>query len=127
MSTWRRKAIEFFPEMKSFIEQSDTPGCLWLEIYSLLKSAVEESNDSFIQNVLKYLTWCTSDAAGHSSNNIHQAVSCGFLEDIGNNKKLWPYFNQWFNKAQFEQYKMVLSYGFSPDKTKELENIFYGR
>ena len=125
MSSWRRKAIEFLPEMKQLIETSETPGELWRVIYQDFVLAVELKNRKFIHGVLAYLAWCESEAAGRTSSNIHQAASSCFLENIGHNRQLWPYLNTWFSKAQFEQYKGAICSGFSQEKIEELESIFY--
>ena len=125
MSSWRRKAIEFLPEMKQLIETSETPGELWRVFYPDFVLAVELKNQEFIDGVLEYLAWCTSEAAGRTSSNIHLAASSCFLENIGRNQQLWPYLNAWFSKAQFEQYKSAICSGISQEKIEELESIFY--
>ena len=124
MSTWRRKALEFLPEMRLEIESSNSPAGLWIEITFAFFDAADAANEDFIKRTLSYLSWCASDVAGLTT---QQAVYCGFLEDIANKKKLWPMFNKWFNKAQFEKYKDPFQYTLSDRDFKALENEFYQR
>ncbi len=124
MSTWRRKALEFFPEYRVEIDSTKSSGELWVEISSAFVRAVEQSNEEFVKGTLNYLTWSTSDEAGEE---IQQSVYCGFLEDITHNKKYWPLFSSWFSKAQFEKYKCSFQYALSEKEFTNLENMFYGK
>ncbi len=124
MSTWRRKALEFLPQYKTIIESSDSAGMLWVEISFKFRDAIELKDNDFIEGALKYLSWSTSDVA---CEEIQQSVYCGFLEDITYNKKHWPLFKDWFNKAQFEKYKGSFHYALSDNEFEKLENLFYER
>ncbi|NRB37137.1 MAG: hypothetical protein HRU20_18615 [Pseudomonadales bacterium] len=124
MSTWRRKALEFLPEFRKEVESSNSASELWIEIYDAFGQAVDSGNEEFVKGTLKYLTWCTSDSV---SDELQQALYCGFLEDITYNKKRWPLFNSWFNTAQFEKYKGSFQYALSEKEFTQLENIFYGK
>jgi hypothetical protein len=124
MSTWRRKALEFLPEIRLEIESSDSVGYLWIEIFNIFCRAVENSNDDFIKRTLKYLIWCTSDDAGEET---RQSLYCGFLESIARKKNYWPFFKNWFSKKQFEQYKGSFMYVLSKKEYSQLEDTFYER
>ena len=49
MSTWRRKALELFPEFKQKIEKSDSPTDVWFEIERNLINALKSSDHDFIK------------------------------------------------------------------------------
>lgn len=125
MSTWRRKALELIPEKRILIDSTDSPSGLWVELYFEFDKAVDSSNQELILKILQYLRWCYSDAAGDISNETHQAVNCGFLEDITRNKKHWPLFKNWFNKIEFENYKGSFQYSLNEKEYKELEDVYY--
>ncbi len=124
MSTWRRKAIDFLPEFRAQIESAESASYLWVEISAGFNEAIEATNESFIKGTLNYLAWCTSEVV---CEEIQQAVYCGFLEDITENRKNWPLFRAWFNNAQFEKYKGSFIYALSEQEFTKLENTFYGR
>jgi hypothetical protein len=127
MSTWRRKAIEFLPENKQLIEAAESPTQLWIELHSVFLKAIEGGDEKLQKNILGYANWCASDEAGSSANETHQAVYCGFLEDITMNRKHFPLFKKWFSPAQFEKYKGSFMYSLDEKLMKELEDIFYGK
>lgn len=124
MSAWRRKALEYLPQFRKEIDKSDSASSLWVEILDKFCQAVETEDEEFIQGTLKYLVWSFSDEAGMES---QQAVNCGFLEDIANNKKLWKCFSKWFSTAQFGQYKGSFQYALSNEDFSKLEAVFYGK
>lgn len=57
MSTWRRKALELFPEFKQEIEESNSPSDVWFEIENYLIKALKNSDDDFIKSVKQYFSW----------------------------------------------------------------------
>ena len=125
MSTWRKKAIELLPEQKQVIERSESPTDLWIELYNIFQECIINDNKELIKRIIMLAVWSTSEQAGEASNETHQAVYCGFLEDITQNKKNFPLFKQWFNTAQYEKYKGSFMYALDEKEYKELENIFY--
>ena len=125
MSKWRKKALELIPEERQLIKSSESVGDLWCELSSVFDKSIKTNNNILIKNIIKYVTWCTSEEAGDTSSNTHQSVTCGFLEDITRNKKHFPLFKQWFNAAQFEKYKGSFMYALGEKSFKDLENIFY--
>lgn len=125
MSAWRRKALELLPELRLRIESSNSPGELWDGLHSIFEESIKSNNEKMTSSIIKYLTWCTSEEAGDVSNETHQAVYCGFLEDITQNRKHFPLFKNWFNTVQFEEYKGSFQYTLSEKEFEMLENDFY--
>lgn len=124
MSAWRRKALEYLPSCRNTIQHADSASFLWCELSCDFRNAVKKNDQTFVDGTLKYLRWCTGNTA---SKEIQQAVYCGFLEDISHDKSYWPYFKDWFSKAEFEQYKGSFSYSLSENDLKSLEDDLYGR
>lgn len=124
MSSWRRKALEFLPQFRAEIEKADTASYLWVDISSEFRNAVDAGDSEFVGGTLKYLIWSFSHEAGMES---QQAVNCGFLEGITDNKQHWKYFSKWFSQSQFLQYKGSFQYALSDKEFTELENQFYRR
>jgi hypothetical protein len=124
MSTWRRKAIELFPDFKREIEESHGVGEAWGIIEYDLLFALENLNENYIKSVKQYFTWCINT---HVNSEPHQSALCGFIEDIGTKKQYWPYLDLLLTSPQFECYKSVLGYSISQEQLKVMENSFYKR
>ena len=123
MSVWRRKALEFLPQIKNEVELTTAVTDLWIEISNEFLSAVDRSDEGYVSGTLKYLAWSCSDVAGIES---QQAVNCGFLEDITYNKKYWVLFSKWFSKEEFERFKGSFQYALSEKEFTQLSRVFYG-
>jgi hypothetical protein len=81
MSTWRRKAIELFPDRKIEIEKSESVGMLWVELSMHFRLHYGESEEevSFAAAVYRYLRWCILESRDVDTYN---AACIGFAEDI---------------------------------------------
>jgi hypothetical protein len=85
MSKWRAKALELFPNIRSTIQSSATPGELWIELSARLQahygeepiSAAESSSD-FAGNVYLYALRCHRAADWHAQ----EAAGIEFFESI---------------------------------------------
>ncbi len=124
MSTWRRIAIDLFPVIKQDIEESGGPGEAWSYIEYRLLDALNNGDTQYIKHVKQYFSWCISTKY---EDTPHQAVLCGFLEDIGRNKHYWPHLSKLLTKQQFEYYKPSLGYARPAEFIKEMEATFYDR
>jgi hypothetical protein len=103
MSAWRRKALEALPEEKSVIEEASSPMALWIELHYIFEKLVNEGKESEVRKLLNYAAWCLSPKSGKLPNDTSTAVVCAFYEDIGKNKKMWPYFKEWFFPHEFAE------------------------
>lgn len=122
MSAWRRKAIEFLPRFRNEIQDADSVTYLWVEISSEFNEAVRVGDNNFVEGALRYLIW---SAGPESGDEAKQAIFCGFLEDIACVKNNWQYFNIWFTKQQYEQYKGSFACALSAKEFESLNNVFY--
>jgi hypothetical protein len=127
MSTWRRKALEILPEQKVMIESSQSPGELWCDLSALFFEYAKNDENELIKKIIRYASWCTSPEAGDESGETHQAVYCGFLEDITRYHNYFPNFKAWFRPSEFEKFKGSFMYALSEKDYKYLEDLFYGR
>ncbi len=115
------------PIEKMIIESAESPFELWCELTDIFIKAIPLNNEAIISSILKYADWCSSQSDGKTYNEAHQAVSCGFMEDITGNHEHWPKFKNWFNRVQYENYKGSFSYALSKTEFKKFEDIYFGR
>jgi hypothetical protein len=84
MSSWRAKALQLFPELRSDIERIETLGSLWVELSARLQehytspASTSESSVSFARNVHAYTLWCH----GAADWRTREAAHISFFEGI---------------------------------------------
>jgi hypothetical protein len=85
MSKWRAKAVELFPEIRTPIQTSATPGKLWIELaarlhahYSEEPVPLTEGSSDFPNKVYLYALWCHKAADWHAK----EAAGIEFFESI---------------------------------------------
>src|SRR5215475_11730271 len=59
MSTWRSKALSFFPEIRQEIATAESLGTFWIELMSRYRVEAEAAERAdFRHNVYMYAAWC---------------------------------------------------------------------
>ncbi|MBW0145880.1 hypothetical protein [Marinobacter arenosus] len=124
MENWKQAAIKFFPDIEADLLAVESPSELWIEIEFWFFKAVERGDSEFQQRVIGFLNYCTSGVLGDKSSQIQQAVYCGILENIGRNKRCWPYLGEWFDRASFDQYRGSLIYSLTDWQAQELTDAY---
>ena len=127
MSTWRRKAIEAVPDLKTTFETLESPMQAWIEIRMYFERLSPEEDNKKINDILSYARWCVSEEAGKLPNDTSTAVCCAFYEHLPEKPANWNYFRKWFSPKEFESLKGVFSYHIKEEDLNNLSSVFYGR
>src|SRR5215831_14309238 len=102
MSTWRRKAIEYFPELKKEFEDPEcNPYTVFMELLGLLRPAHQENNTLLLQKIYAYAEWCTLQKA----KDLWNAAGVGFYEHLGDHPITLENIPQWVKPEIYEQVK----------------------
>jgi hypothetical protein len=73
MSAWRRKAIEFLPGQRTLIEDSESVGMLWVELWFLFCDAHRHPPDeALIRGTYQFALWTLK----HSGDGDIQTATC---------------------------------------------------
>jgi len=80
MSTWRARALEMFPDMRSQIQSAESVGYFWVDLIWRLKAnyAQDEPKEppSVVRAICLYAVWC----AGSESQATREAACIEFYE-----------------------------------------------
>ncbi|WP_428623006.1 hypothetical protein [Sedimenticola sp.] len=127
MSTWRRKAIEAVPDLKTTLETVENPMQAWIEIRMYFEGLSLVGDKNQINDILNYARWCLSEEAGKLPNDTSTAVCCAFYEHLPEKPANWSFFKEWFSPNEFESLKGVFSYHIKEEELKNLSSVFYGK
>lgn len=80
MSAWREIAIQKVPQHRRLIEESESVGMLWIDLWLRFVDAHRPPVDeSTVKGIYDFASWCLSDSADEE---IWNATICGFYEQL---------------------------------------------
>lgn len=121
MSHWRDLAAEQMPSLKHFIEVTENPMALWIELEFRLDDAYEEANQDLIQQIYGYARWSYFEA---QDADVVEAVACAFYEHLSLNPVVKKDLPNWLTYPEFKALTAVLHYHQSDEEFLELRDCF---
>ena len=84
MNIWQTVALSMLPELRSEIEEAQTPMALWVEIvYAFDEAYSEPRNDNFIERVYRFADWSLQQPEGETAaEHLPTCVVVCFWEHI---------------------------------------------
>ena len=79
MSTWRRIAIEKLPQHRKLIQESESLGMLWVDLWVRFVNAHRPPVDeATVKGTYDFASWCV----GNADKDIATSTICHFYEDL---------------------------------------------
>ena len=120
MATWRRKALEFLPELRSTIASAESPMALWIELHLEFDEVMEKGDLASAQRFLRFAAWCLTDESGPLPNDTSTAAALAFYEHLPQKRAYWPHFSRWFTTREVEVLLPIFSYHLDATEFVEL-------
>ena len=80
MSAWREIAIQKVPRHRRLIEESESVGMLWVDLWLRFVDAHRPAVDeSTVKGIYDFASWCLTDSGDEE---ICNAAICGFYEQL---------------------------------------------
>jgi len=80
MSTWRRIAIEKLPQHRKLIQESESVGMLWVDLWLIFIDAHRPPiDDAIVKATYAFASWCL---AGSENADIATSTICHFYEHL---------------------------------------------
>ncbi|MCL2310263.1 MAG: hypothetical protein FWC42_08345 [Proteobacteria bacterium] len=124
MSAWRREALNHLPEFRQIIDISESPMALWIDLNFEFERAVACNDVNLQSRILKFATWCVSDASGRLPNNTSTAAAVAFYEHLPGRRENWQHFRRWLSYQEFQSLLSLFAYHLSADELAELKQSY---
>ena len=100
MRTWRRKALEYLPDLKADIEApGSTPMGLFFELLPRVRDAHDLKNNAELRRIYSFATWC----AREQTEELWNAAYVGFFEHLVDSVNTRNAIAEWVPKDIFEE------------------------
>jgi hypothetical protein len=121
MSAWRRAAIEKLPRFRTLIEQSESPGALWIDLFREFERAHRDPADvTTITQIYEFAWW----GAAHEDVETRAATICGFFEELPSDSNIRRLMPQFISSEAFLGMTDVFKYHLESEQHDEFVRSF---
>ncbi len=124
MSTWRRKALELFPDIRNEIQHGDTT--IYTVFFHLLprcREAHQLHHQDELKKIYGYAQWCFEQ----KSKDLWNAAGVAFYEHLGDYGETRDEMHRWVKPETFERVSGLLEFMMGQKKFVELRKQFYDK
>ena len=119
MSTWRRKAIELFPDLRDAFQAADTTIYdVFLDLLPRCREAHENEDNEELQKIYGYVAWC----AHQNNKDLWNAAGVGFYEHIIDCRQAVDQFHRWVEPDIFEDISELLEWAMGQTRFQKLKD-----
>src|SRR5690349_9906444 len=102
MSTWRRKAIALFPELRNHTSLDDPEYTIYMLFFDLLpmsREAHQTQNDELLRRIYGYAEWCSHQP----QKELWNPAAVAFWEHAFDQRQVWHAIIPWLSPFVIEQ------------------------
>ena len=121
MSTWKRKAIEYFPDLKKEFEDADaTIYSVFMELLPLAITAHTENNRQLLEKIYNYAEWCFTQ----KEQDLWNAAGVVFYEHLGDYKESLEALPKWVKPDIYKKIRGLLELRLDEKQLRKLDDHF---
>ena len=126
VSAWRRMAIEKLPHLRKPIEESESLGMLWIDLWDHFRRAhrAVPTDDALIDAVYGFARWCRDES---HNGDVQTTVMTHFYEELPTDKDVREHIHRFMAKDAFLGTREVFKYHLSVDEDAEFMKEVAGR
>jgi len=124
MSTWRRKAIETFPDLRQEFEKRDaTIYQVFFELLPRVREAHDRNDTQELQRIYDFARWCLHQ----KTKVLRNAAGVAFYEHLVDEPTTRSQIPRWLQPDVFEDCKGLFEARLEPEEFRELCERFSKR
>lgn len=117
MSDWRRRALEFFPDIRTAIEPGDaTIHTVLFELLPRCRLAHDRCDLNELAKIYGFVEWCFRQRA----KDLRNAAAVAFYEHLGDSRVTSSAMPQWVRPDIFENIRPLIAARMEPSDFEEL-------
>jgi glutaredoxin len=121
MSTWRQKAIECAPELRTEFQETDlTPYTVFNELLVILEQAHLEKDNERLTKIYSFAAWCHKQ----KDKKLWNAVGVSFYEHLTDKEETYQQFTNWITKDIYFDIRDLLYQRASQEQIKQLDEFY---
>jgi hypothetical protein len=122
MSSWRQKAIECAPELKTdFQAPGLTPYTVFMELLPVVRQAHIEKDNNRLAKIYSYAAWCFRQ----KDEKLWNAAGVSFYEHLVDTAETFEQFTNWITIDVYAEIRELLHHSATDAQMKQLDE-YYG-
>ena len=123
MTTWRQIAIQKVPQHRRLIEESESVGMLWVDLWLIFVAAHRPPVDeSTVKGIYEFASWCLTDS---DSDEICNSTICHFYETLPTEPLVRQELPKHMSREDFIGMKQVFEYHLTAEEHELFMNEFF--
>ena len=123
MDTWRHIAIQKVPRHRQLIEESESIGMLWIDLWLRFVDAHSPPIDeSTVKGIYEFASWCLTDS---DNEEICGSTLCSFYEALPTEPLVRRELPKHMSREDFIGMKEIFEYHLTPEEHKLFMNEFF--
>jgi hypothetical protein len=119
MATWRRKAIESFPELRRELNSSDSIYHLYFNLLPMVREAHDASDDESLRKIYGFAEWCLNQ----KSEELWNSAGVCFYEHLFDDRKYWNKVVPWLSPYVIDNCKSLWEARLGGEVLTEIEKL----
>jgi hypothetical protein len=126
LETWRKEALQRFPELTSRIRQSSGVSDLWGYLYSACEGAyeIDPTDDNLIGRIYDYALCLSQPETENIDTNLPSATAIGFIESLPLSRVLFADLYRCLSIESFGGFENLFKYHLPPEEHSEAHRDF---
>lgn len=124
MSSWRRKVLTLFPDLRPEAERPDlTIYGVFFELLPRVRTAHEEGDTEALRRIYGYAEWCSEQEA----KDLWNAAGVAFYEHLfDSHRSLWPEIVRWLSPRVVADCMSLWEWRLSAEDLAEVQRLVAG-
>jgi hypothetical protein len=121
VSTWRRKALELFPDLRDEIQSPEMSIYqVFFELVPRCREAHERGDVAELKRIYGFAEWC----AKQRSKDLSNAAGVAFYEHLADSNRTLEAIPQWVSKSVFDDIAGLLEAQVGPERVAQLRRQY---
>ncbi|WP_207512419.1 DUF7674 family protein [Longitalea luteola] len=122
MSTWRKKAIECAPELRTAFQAANlTPYTVFMELLPVARQAHIDNDSERLERIYSFAAWCLKQ----KDKELWNAAGVGFYEHLVDTEETFQQLTNWVTKEIYVEVRELLYQRADDEQIKRLDE-YYG-
>jgi hypothetical protein len=120
MATWRRKALELFPDLRTTVESPETSVMLlFFDLCGEVRRAHRDNDEPRLRAIYTFAEWC----AHQPRKELWNAAALGFYEHVFDEPSLREKVAPWLPDDLRSEYESLWAFMLEPSEFAEVKRI----
>lgn len=124
MSVWRRRALEFFPQLRRELQRRDySIYLLYFDLLPMVRKAHDTDDADLLRRIYSFAAWCLEQKA----KDLWNAAGVAFYEHLFDDRRYWQKVIPWLSPRVIAECWSLWEWRLSAETLQEVRRLIEHR